>query len=690
MTDTDFTVRLAFKNLCDRAKNDAQLQNGFFVEILSRPDLSPDQKVRMISQEIESLSKLPEDFQPREYLYLAEDPISLYNVFIGRLLFFHRNEYSQLRQAVVRKERINHLRMLLYCAKAQLPPFTLPGWMDNQPNVVFFHLNQQPEGTSDQDYFQMKDLENQKKRECIGLASGLLMRQLMEQAGDTAGGRELMHADGQQLGLLFDHVQQWTAAEFMSEVSKLKGLPADWKPLDAASLLETFCLFSEEQWMGQHFGPRELETALQELQRGRLPAGSLFCWALAHYRGALNRYLEGTLEGTEPDDQLLFAQIWEEGMVKEPGRIGEIKNRILPHSGNRKELQWHLSHEMNQLRPVFNQLTHPGYFRLLPEPEQLQSYFVNHCFMAPDRAVHQWQLRKAIEIDQQIRFLEMERFKIHPQKVAPSFHLPSLQCLVNGLLSSMLPDGGLIAEVEEVFARASQWEMDRKPQRFIRKELIEAIGTLCHHAVEKLKRVLDHQPADRKVYFADSQLKELGYLKISAQRDGQELCGHIENVMNIYQLEKESGLLRPNGKKFKIKSLLLGSGTQILPPDTCKVLAFNYKGIKDDKLALVLAALIKLKAISPHTTLPQLRKLFNGMEVTEPLEWWASQGDLMVFIKEMVRINDQEFASYHQHWNIAVRCFVRKGGMAFDPNKLKFSKPTVREQKFIDAARKFK
>lgn len=123
---------------------------------------------------------------------------------------------------------------------------------------------------------------------------------------------------------------------------------------------------------------------------------------------------------------------------------------------------------------------------------------------------------------------------------------------------------------------------------------------------------------------------------------------------------------------------------------THKILAFNYNRIKDDKLALVLNALIKLKAISPHTTLPQFRALVNGREVTDPIEWMAAQGDLMTFIKEMVRIMEPEFTSYNQHWNIVVKCFVKKGGKEFDPNKLKFSKPTLLEQKFKEAARKFK
>ena len=119
-------------------------------------------------------------------------------------------------------------------------------------------------------------------------------------------------------------------------------------------------------------------------------------------------------------------------------------------------------------------------------------------------------------------------------------------------------------------------------------------------------------------------------------------------------------------------------------------MAFNYNGIKDDKLFLVLKALIKLKAIPSHTTLPQLRRLFNGHEVTEAMEWLAAQGDLTAFIKEIFRINEPDFTSYKQHWKIAVKCFVKKGGMEFDPQKLRLSRPTTMENKFKAAARKFK
>ena len=121
-----------------------------------------------------------------------------------------------------------------------------------------------------------------------------------------------------------------------------------------------------------------------------------------------------------------------------------------------------------------------------------------------------------------------------------------------------------------------------------------------------------------------------------------------------------------------------------------KILAFNYNGIKDDKLSLVLIALIKLKAISPITTLPQLRALFNGRKITNPIEWLAAQGDLATFVKELIRIMEPEFTSYNQHWNIVGKLFVKKGGIEFDPQQLRFSKPTLLEQKFKEAARKFK
>lgn len=644
----------------------------------------------MISQEIESVRKLLEDFKPREYLYFAEEPTPLFNVFIGRLLFCHCNEASLLRQGLMLKERINHLRIILYCAKEQLPPFTLPGFMNHEPNVVYFQLNQQPEGTSGEDYFLMRDWENQQKRECISLAGGILTGRLMEPGGACTAGRELMHAEVEQLGLLFDHARQWTLPEFMSRVSKLKGLPEAWMPRDAAPLHEAFCLFSEEQWIGQSFAQGALETALQALERDQMPSATWLCWAMAHYRRGLTRALNGTREETEPDDQLLFAQTCGEGLSNAAGRIGEMKKRILLFAGNRKEIQWILSHEMKQLRPEFNRLTHTGYFRFLPEPGKLQSYFVNHCFLAKDRAVHQWQLSKAIELDQLIRFLEAERFKIHPQKPAPSFHLPSLQRLFNGLLSSMMPDGGLVGEVEEVFAGASRSEMERKPQQFIRKELTEAIGTLCHHAVKKLKAVLDSQPTDRKLYFAGSQLKELGYLKISAQGDGQELCPHIENVMAIYQLEKESGLIQPDAGKFKIINLLQGFATQVVQPQRLKVLAFNLKNIKDDSTVAVMNYLIKNGAIPKETTIAHFNSKFNGMNGTDPIEWLAPMGDLATFIKELRRIAGPEFAPYNQHLNIAAICFVQKGGNPFDPQKLRCSKPTMLEPNFLKAARKIK
>ena len=196
------------------------------------------------------------------------------------------------------------------------------------------------------------------------------------------------------------------------------------------------------------------------------------------------------------------------------------------------------------------------------------------------------------------------------------------------------------------------------------------IGTedFSFSSLDKFKPLINYLVSSKVIIYLN-ELEDEIYNKQIADQHIQEMFWH-----NEHEEIKTS-------KTFPAKTINKSNS---------KILAFNYNGIKDDKLSLVLIALIKLKAIPPNTTLPQLRALFNGRKITNPIEWLAAQGDLATFVKELIRIMEPEFTSYNQHWNIVGKCFVKKGGIKFDPQKLRNSKPTLLEQKYKEAARKLK
>ena len=165
-----------------------------------------------------------------------------------------------------------------------------------------------------------------------------------------------------------------------------------------------------------------------------------------------------------------------------------------------------------------------------------------------------------------------------------------------------------------------------------------------------------------------------------------ELAAEIKNKQKADQHLQDLPRYNLNDETETSKGLSVKSINKSIP----KILAFNYNGIKDDKITDLKNALIECNAIPPETTSAQLRAKFNGKEPGKPIEWLAAQGDLATFVKEIIRIMEPEFTSYNQHWNIIVKCFVKKGGESFDPQQLRNSKPTLLEQKFIKAARKIK
>lgn len=116
-----------------------------------------------------------------------------------------------------------------------------------------------------------------------------------------------------------------------------------------------------------------------------------------------------------------------------------------------------------------------------------------------------------------------------------------------------------------------------------------------------------------------------------------------------------------------------------------KILAFTYRG---RYLAYVFKNLKKLGAISQDVTLEQFYALFSGKEVRNPLVWYKEQGDLKDFIQTAINSGKLTYPP-QQHWNIAVKCFIKPDGSAFKVSSLKSSESTESSDKYTKAANEF-
>ena len=163
MTDINLNFRPYFDELNYSKKNFALCHATLFIKSLNLKELLPDQQVLKLSKVLELHKKKIDDFKNKEYFNFADDDNQLYNVFIAYSLFYHRNEEAILEECFILNETYKLLNQRLQDTIAQLPQFTYLDLLNNKKNVVFYELNQQPFGTSDEEYARMRNWQTNQK-----------------------------------------------------------------------------------------------------------------------------------------------------------------------------------------------------------------------------------------------------------------------------------------------------------------------------------------------------------------------------------------------------------------------------------------------------------------------------------------------------------------------------------------------
>jgi len=675
--------------------NVAKCHDAIYIESLELQDQNPEQLVLKLFNEYNLLTHCAFAFKRKDYLNFADCKSRLFNVFFARYVLFEVCEETELIQGLILNKKLNHIVQLFEDSKARLKSFTLNGFLNEEKDFVFYELNQKPTNTSRGEYYKMKNWQIQKKVECVNFQFGWLIEKFI-QFNEEGGNRELymdkVRSERQLLDELFKNANYYKTSQFIDIFSKLNGLLPDFLIVDKTEFHESFCRFIKGKMNPYAFSPQMLRLANETFQAGKIPNSEVFFLALIKYKSWLTHVLEGKIglmEAPDSNYDQLFELAYEKGLRRSKMLIVAFKLRYPSSKFTEEKYKSIILRELNILRQELKVIKYVNYYQLLLNKENAKNYFIDHCFLDNDIDNQCCELRKAIVLSEMIRYFKSELFKIDESYIKPLLDINKLKNEFADIISSMVPNPTINDQMQRAFFKISLDELVRKPLFFIVEDLKDSIDGIFSQALTNLQQILHTQPGNLIAIFAVNQLVNLRCKALNTRKNGLEK-EYFKVLKKFYKAHVEFIKDQHNCMIDSYESPLHEKDKPEPKPDNNKVLAFNYNEIKDDKLALVLFALIKLKAISPNTTLPQLRALFKGKEVTDPIEWLAAQGDLMVFIREIVRINESEFTTYNQHWNIAVKCFVKKGGESFDPQKLRFSKPTLLEQKFIEAARKFK
>jgi hypothetical protein len=394
---------------------------------------------------------------------------------------------------------------------------------------------------------------------------------------------------------------------------------------------------------------------------------------------------------------LFFDQNFQGALVRCGELVAELKAKYPSASYSLKEYKRILLLQLKNCSKDYKHLLYPDYFHLADNREEAKTLFLDYCFLDGDLETHASQLIKSVVLHGMIMFLKSELCQINKKLSMPRMNSPDMVSQFLYIFSVIVPDQELSEQTWRALKRANLSLAEGKPTVFVEKDLRKEMKDVLKKAISFYNKRLDLLPGHVVISYATILLKELEFLSLESSGFKGFLKVFLNDLIKLlndklkYASPFKSNSLSQIGilEQDNIKQDFKPGHLPRPKSKPTKLLAFNLKGVKDESYGLAREDLVDLGAIPKDTTTPHFRAAITGKEHAKPLVWMGSLGDLATFVKELIRIIGQEFTSYNQHWNIVEKWFVQKDGLPFDPKKLRCSKPTSREHKFIEAARKF-
>ena len=569
-------IREHFDGLYQPARKEAQRRSALFVKKLQMDDLEPDQCAVKLHRELQVLKQEMADFEGREYIHFSAYETVIYKIYSARLLFYGRKEETKLKEAFILSERLNSLEKQYQGILLQLPSFTFVDFLKNKRHIVFYELDQKPYGTPEEDYFKIRNWQTRRKVECVSLETKAFRKNFIRKVGDQLDVTDLLRSEIQQLDYIYKNATEFTANQFFTELSKLRGLAADFKPANEEEFFDAFCRFLNGDGMRSSLSPQFFQSALKDIRAGKISCPPICCWSFIKYDQWLTDILEGKKDMNDTSEtsyDYLFDLTFNEGKVKSENIISDFKNKYPSDVKPVAEYQSIIYTELNKLRTQYNELVNPDYYHYLPESETVKNYFVNKCFLNIEIEKHTDELKQVILLYEMIVFLLEELLRMHENPIDPAFNNLLLDLQITDLITSMVPEPDLIDQILEAFSLTTSQSMNgRKPQLFIINDLKDSLDNIYNQAANNMQRLFKSQPDEKIGHFVICQIRDMQYKKANAIRNKYTLHQYFEDLIALFTFEKNCLDSLRNYNQIDIVQILQEPESQYE-----KKLSFGYK-----------------------------------------------------------------------------------------------------------------
>lgn len=725
LPDPILSINRYFEGLYPSAIEEAQQLAIESINEMKLEELPIEQQVLKLQEKLSSHKKEMESMEGREYAHDIASEAVTRQLFLARMLFSNIKDEALIRQAFISKEKYCLLQEVFRKKLAQLPPSTFAGFLSRDQNALIYDLKEKTDIKALTQYLAIKNWQTQRMTACIDLESSKMIERFIAVSGSSWENTEGITSEIRQITYLFNNARVLKASSFIMEISRLKAFCPTWLPEDKDKIHHSFCQYLEGNFNQPSFNAPFLNSNFDKITNNQLSDAPICCWSLIKYKKRLERSLELSADlsidlATSCDflfvstllnelyhhkEQLVFKKKYREKSLP----VDEYKKIILE--------------EMEKCRLTYNKLVHPEYYHLLLEAPGImnyklkpgsyehpdfvkfniataafKNYFVNDCFRSIncDNELLTDELIQVIRLHKMMIFLMKELSLIDEGYYDAQKDEMIMNCRNYELIVSMVPSKAILEKLMDAGSASIAHALARVPIYIISENMKQSLKEAYRMAEDHLEKFFKTQTIDHKRCYITEQMKDLKYSLKNIKPQEQLLLDHLLEFQKLLKIEMKGIKTQLAYQQFEISHMHhepeQGGNTYDVKQNNKgaindknserQTLTFCYNNTRNDNLPLMCKELKKLKAIHATVTLPQMRKLFNGVEVTEPIKWIASQGDLMVFIKEAIKGLD---FPYQQQWHIAVKCFIREDGTAFNSQSLKSAKPTDKARKFIKA-----
>lgn len=264
--------------------------------------------------------------------------------------------------------------------------------------------------------------------------------------------------------------------------------------------------------------------------------------------------------------------------------------------------------KLDKLRTEFDTIVYPDYYRLVPEPKLLESYFIHNRVLGHDMEIHQREYDKAISLDKEFRLLEAELIRHNPKLIHTVSDLDSLFLVVNDLTSIMVLTPEMFAQLKQAFDQAAQSMRNRKPILYIELDLIDEVCRIFWPTIRQLKQLLDHQPTQLKAMYATCQIRNLEYLELSVQKKWQALSICITTLKKVFKSELQNKVLQDKCGQFPIEYFF---EKQTRGP-VIKALSFGLKKLPGFLIPIIEGLNLKIGFLDPRTSIDDFMRIVSS------------------------------------------------------------------------------